>query len=78
MPHPMSDHGPPEGRYDLDVGLCSVCHHARKVKSARASVFYLCGLSQTDRRFAKYPRLPVAVCEGFLKEESMAHPAGAD
>jgi hypothetical protein len=33
--------------------------------SGRGSTFWLCGLSATDPRFAKYPRLPVARCAGF-------------
>ena len=33
--------------------------------SARGSNFWQCGRAATDRRFARYPRLPVARCEGF-------------
>ncbi len=71
MPHPLSDPATPEAHpgYDPNTGLCSVCRHSRKVRSARNSVFYLCELSEVDKRYAKYPRLPVAVCEGFQKEE---------
>jgi hypothetical protein len=29
----------------------------------------MCGLSLTDDRFAKYPRLPVLACEGFEAPE---------
>lgn len=28
-------------------------------------VYWLCELSKTDSRFAKYPRLPVIECPGF-------------
>ena len=50
------------------VGLCAACAHARRVTSARGSTFWRCGLSETDPRFAKYPRLPVLRCDGFVRE----------
>jgi hypothetical protein len=46
-------------------GLCARCANARVINSARGSSFVLCGLSRTDERFAKYPRLPVVACAGF-------------
>jgi len=52
---------PPEIR----VGLCATCIHARVIRSDRGAVFYLCQLSATDPRFAKYPRLPVLACDGY-------------
>jgi hypothetical protein len=33
--------------------------------SGRGSTFWLCGLSVTDSRYARYPRLPVTDCAGF-------------
>jgi hypothetical protein len=51
------------------VGLCSECEHARIIRSDRGSVFYLCRLSATDPRFAKYPHLPVLSCPGYKKQE---------
>ena len=51
------------------VGLCFDCQHARVIRSDRGSVFYLCRLSTTDPRFAKYPRLPVLSCAGYQKQE---------
>jgi len=50
-------------------GLCADCAHAREVTSAKGASFVLCGLSRTDERFAKYPRLPVLACVGFEKLE---------
>jgi hypothetical protein len=47
------------------VGLCARCIHAREIESSRGSVFYLCGLSDVDPAFPKYPRLPVIQCSGF-------------
>jgi len=49
----------------VDAGLCSTCEHSRVVQSSRGSRFYLCRLSETDARFAKYPRLPVLKCDGY-------------
>jgi hypothetical protein len=48
-------------------GLCSDCVHARQLESARGSFFLFCNLSLTDSRFAKYPRLPVLSCGGYVK-----------
>jgi hypothetical protein len=47
------------------VGLCTRCVHGRAVVSGRGSSFWLCQLSASDPRFAKYPRLPVLRCAGF-------------
>jgi hypothetical protein len=47
------------------VGLCTNCVNARQVESERGSTFWLCQLSATDTRFAKYPRLPVLACPGY-------------
>jgi hypothetical protein len=56
---------PHDGVHDRPVGLCSSCTHARVVVSGRGSRFILCGLSSTDRRFPRYPRLPVIACGGY-------------
>lgn len=50
------------------VGLCFDCEHARIIRSDRGSIFYLCRLSATDQRFAKYPRLPVLSCSGYQRK----------
>ncbi|MCC6388254.1 MAG: hypothetical protein IT302_12845 [Dehalococcoidia bacterium] len=47
------------------IGLCAACTHARTVRSARGSTFWLCALAAADPRFRKYPALPVLRCEGF-------------
>lgn len=44
-------------------GLCSTCRHAHRIQAAR-SIFWRCRLSETDTRFARYPRLPVISCIG--------------
>jgi hypothetical protein len=48
------------------AGLCADCSHAQRILSQRGTVFFLCGLSFGDHRFAKYPRLPVLRCSGFV------------
>jgi len=47
------------------VGLCEACRHADVVQSGRGGVFSRCLLSRHDRRFPKYPYLPVLRCVGF-------------
>jgi hypothetical protein len=50
----------PEG-----AGLCATCVHAKRIASSKGSEFLLCGLSETDDRFPKYPPLPVLSCVGY-------------
>jgi hypothetical protein len=47
------------------AGLCDSCRYQRIVRNTRGSVFSMCERSQTDERFAKYPRLPVLQCVGY-------------
>jgi len=51
------------GRLAVHPGLCASCVHLRLADSGR-SVFVRCGLADSDPRFARYPRLPVAACSG--------------
>ena len=46
------------------VGLCHSCQHVRISRNPR-SVFYRCARAETDRRYPKYPPLPVRKCAGF-------------
>jgi hypothetical protein len=46
------------------AGLCADCIHARRIESARGSIFYLCERSANDPAFPKYPQLPVIQCSG--------------
>jgi hypothetical protein len=60
MTHPA----PPEpapGR----AGLCGDCAWARRVASARGSVFWLCRRAETDPAYPKYPPLPRLACPGY-------------
>ena len=47
------------------LGLCQTCRHATAITTASGSVFYRCGLAETDSRFRKYPPLPVIQCAGY-------------
>ena len=49
--------------------LCHLCSHKKDVVSAKGSRFLLCQLSQSDRRYPKYPPQPVVRCEGYVKAE---------
>ena len=55
-----------KAREHREVGLCFTCRNARVVETPR-STFWLCTLSASDPRFAKYPRLPVIACEGYVE-----------
>jgi len=50
------------------VGLCFDCLHSQRIQSTRGSTFYRCKLSDTDPSYAKYPRLPVFHCAGYIRE----------
>ena len=54
------------------AGLCGRCRHVRIVTSDNSNVYYLCGLSAVDPRYAKYPALPLTDCAGFLRREPVA------
>jgi hypothetical protein len=56
------------------AGLCEHCSHAKRTASARGSVFFLCRRHEQDSRFAKYPRLPVVQCSGYVPESSDPQP----
>jgi hypothetical protein len=56
----------------LRVGLCVACRHARRLVSAKGSVFYRCGRAQHDARYPDYPPLPVRACAGFASSRNAA------
>lgn len=58
-----------EERQQAAAGLCASCLHAEIVTSSRGSRFYLCRLSFTDPRFARYPTLPVLACSGYVESD---------
>lgn len=60
-----------------EAGLCASCRHARLKTTAR-SAFLLCGLSEADARFPRYPRLPVLSCSGFELIEGDVRPGPPD
>jgi hypothetical protein len=47
-------------------GLCPGCRFHTVIRSGKGSSYILCALSKTDRAFAKYPKLPVVECRGFI------------
>jgi hypothetical protein len=49
----------------VKAGLCDSCVHQKLIKSGRGSLFSMCLLHRTDKRFAKYPRIPVERCPGY-------------
>ena len=53
----------------MEQSICDVCSHMKEVTSGKGSRFLLCQLSQTDRRFQKYPQQPVVRCQGFKGSE---------
>jgi hypothetical protein len=63
---PGAQSGNPE---KSERGLCADCRHARVIQSDRGSTFLQCQLSFTDKNFAKYPRLPVRYCTGYMQIE---------
>ncbi len=52
------------------TGLCGDCAHARRIVTARSSVFFLCELSASNASFPKYPRLPVFSCSGYRQRRA--------
>jgi hypothetical protein len=50
------------------AGLCGGCRHAVLRPTRRDTVYLRCALAGTDARYAKYPRLPVIKCDGYLPE----------
>jgi hypothetical protein len=55
--------------------LCSACSLAREIVSGKGSQFLLCEKSQSDGRFAKYPRQPVIRCAGFAGKHAQGEQA---
>jgi len=47
------------------VGLCEECRFAKRIRNTRGSEFVLCGRSESDASYPRYPRLPVERCPGY-------------
>jgi hypothetical protein len=54
---------------DPAAGLCAQCAHCQQVRSARDSIFYRCRRAESDAAYARYPRLPVLDCTGFVRAD---------
>jgi hypothetical protein len=61
----------------LRASACGVCTHLRLVRSAKGSVFALCGRAASDPRFPRYPPQPVASCLGYEPRDAADPPAEA-
>jgi hypothetical protein len=46
------------------VGLCATCRHQKVIGTTRGSTFSMCLRSREDKRYPKYPPLPVLSCPG--------------
>jgi hypothetical protein len=55
-----------------EVGLCSICRHARPQASARGARFWRCERAASDPAYRRYPPLPVRTCAGFEPGEADA------
>ncbi len=53
------------------IGLCVACRHVKVIKSSKGSFFIMCELAKTDKRFSKYPVLPVLYCPGFSQKHEL-------
>ena len=62
--------GEKPGAENPAIGLCAHCLYARRIESARESIFYLCERSIADPAFPKYPSLPVLQCSGYAQKGS--------
>jgi hypothetical protein len=49
----------------IEAGLCARCVWAKPLTTKGGATLYLCGLSERDPRYPKYPPLPVRSCLGF-------------
>ncbi len=47
---------------NLRLGLCVTCKYIRVVSSDRGSYFVMCNLARQDKKYDKYPILPVLSC----------------
>jgi hypothetical protein len=48
------------------VGLCATCRLAVVQTSAKGGRFWRCRLAERDKRFLRYPPLPVLRCSGAV------------
>ena len=48
----------------VPAGLCDTCAHQKLVHTTRGSTFSLCERSREDKRYPKYPPVPVVRCPG--------------
>ncbi len=56
----------PQPAMSVEAGLCGTCAMCRRIVTARGSTFFYCTRADSDPAYAKYPRLPVLHCAGYL------------
>src|SRR4051812_1382340 len=52
------------GEIAARVGDCLGCRHARTLATKGGSAIFLCGRSEREPAYPKYPRLPKTACAG--------------
>ena len=62
MPEPAD---PAWRKLGADTGLCESCRYAKLNETRRGTAYVRCTRAAWDRRFPRYPKLPVADCAGF-------------
>jgi hypothetical protein len=49
----------------VDPGQCRDCRHALVKETNKGTAYLRCGRAAWDPKLVRYPRLPVAGCEGY-------------
>lgn len=62
------------GAERVPAGYCLSCVYARVVPAKADVVYYFCERSVGDRRYARYPRLPVLTCDGYASRVETESP----
>ncbi|MQG39087.1 MAG: hypothetical protein FI718_03760 [SAR202 cluster bacterium] len=50
-----------------DAGICQNCKFVSRIVSGKGSIFIQCKQHFSNKKFPKYPRLPVTICSGFIE-----------
>ena len=58
-----------------EAGLCEQCSWGRRLENRTGSAFWQCQRASEDRRYRRYPQLPVRECAGFEASNSSRPPA---
>ena len=66
--HGEAGGGAAGGGLPVDPGLCAGCRYAAVKDTRRGTTYLRCTRAAWDGRLARYPRLPVVTCVGFVPE----------